>query len=206
MFCNIGYTVQPILQATFGYIKTEKIMYHYIVKKLVKKSFGLVNERRFTELVKGMALNVRHSFAGDHALGGVRNDQAAVKVWMERLGRVMPNLQIKINRINLKGWPNNTLAIVRTATATLENGDSYLNKGVHFITLKWGKVTELDVYEDSLVVYNGLQKQYASGSQGTSNHQLNASDFYLQTALLFLVSLIVYFKKFLFQNILNPQS
>jgi ketosteroid isomerase-like protein len=139
-------------------------MYHYIVKKLVKKSFGLVNERRFDELVKGMALNVKHSFAGDHALGGVRNDQAAIKVWMERLGRVMPNLQINVNRIDLKGLPNNTLAIVRwTATATLENGDPYLNKGVHFITLKWGKVTELDVYEDSLAVYDGLEKQYASG-------------------------------------------
>jgi hypothetical protein len=80
-------------------------MYHYIVKKLVKKSFGLVNERRFDELVKGMALNVKHSFAGDHALGGVRNDQAAIKVWMERLGRVMPNLQINVNRIDLKGLP-----------------------------------------------------------------------------------------------------
>jgi len=139
-------------------------MYHYIVKKLVKKSFGLVNERRFTELTKGMALNVKHSFAGDHAMGGVRHDVAAVKSWLERLARVTPNLFITVTNISVKGLPNNTLAIVRwTATATLENGDSYLNKGVHFITLKWGKVTELDVYEDTLVVYNGLEKQYQSG-------------------------------------------
>ena len=139
-------------------------MYHYIVKKLVKKSFGLVNERRFDELVKGMALNVKHTFAGDHALGGVRNDQAAVKSWLERLARLTPNLFITVNQINVEGWPNNTLAIVRwTATATMENGDPYLNKGVHFITLKWGKVTEIDVYEDTLVVYRGLEKQYEAG-------------------------------------------
>lgn len=139
-------------------------MYHYIVKKFVKKSFGFVNERRFTELAKGMALNVKHSFAGDHALGGVRHDVAAVKSWLERLGRLMPKLCIKINNIVVKGLPHNTLAIVRwTATATLENGDPYLNKGVHFITLKWGKATELDVYEDTLAVYNGLEKQYQSG-------------------------------------------
>jgi len=55
-------------------------MYNYIVKQQVKKSFGLVNERRFDELVNDMVLNVRHSFAGDHALGGVRHDQAAVRV------------------------------------------------------------------------------------------------------------------------------
>ena len=148
-------------------------MYHYVVKQLVKKSFGLVNERRFNELVNDMALNVRHSFAGDHALGGVRNDQAAVKAWMERLSRVMPNLHITVNRINVTGWPHNTLAIVRwTARATLENGDPYLNKGVHFITLKWGKVTELDVYEDSLVVYNGLEAQYQAGIQEAKAHQI----------------------------------
>ena len=139
-------------------------MYHYIVRQLVKKSFGLVNERRFTELAKSMALNVKHSFAGDHAMGGVRHDVAAVKAWLERLARVTPNLFITVTNIQVKGLPNNTLAMVRwTATATMENGDPYLNKGVHFITLKWGKVTELDVYEDTLVVYNGLEKQYQSG-------------------------------------------
>ena len=139
-------------------------MYNYLVKKLVRKSFGLVNERRFDELLESTAANVRHSFAGDHALGGIRNDKVAFKAWLERLARVTPNLCIKVNHIIVKGLPNNTLAIVRwTATATMENGDPYLNKGVHFITLRWGKVTEIDVYEDTLAVYNGLEKQYTSG-------------------------------------------
>ncbi|RYZ80090.1 MAG: nuclear transport factor 2 family protein [Moraxellaceae bacterium] len=108
-------------------------MYNYIVKQLVKKSFTLVNERRFDELVKSMVLNVRHSFAGDHALGGVRHDQAAVRAWLGRLARLTPNLHITVNNIVVKGLPHNTLAIVRwTATATLLNGDSYVNKGVHY--------------------------------------------------------------------------
>jgi ketosteroid isomerase-like protein len=139
-------------------------MYHYIIKQLVTKSFGMVNQRRFDELAGAMVDNVRHSFAGDHALGGVRNDRGAVLSWLNRLGRVMPNLFIKVRDVNVKGWPNHTLAIVRwTATATLENGDPYVNKGVHFITLKWGKVVELDVHEDTLAVFNGLKKQFESG-------------------------------------------
>lgn len=64
-------------------------MHHQIIKTLVKKSFGFVNDRQFTELTKGMALTVKHSFAGDHALGGVRHDVAAVKNWLERLARVV---------------------------------------------------------------------------------------------------------------------
>lgn len=150
-------------------------MYHYIVKQLVKKSFGLVNERRFDELVKAMALNVRHRFAGDHALGGIRNDQAAVRAWLGRLARLTPNLTITVNTIHVEGWPHHTLAIVRwTATATLLNGDPCLNKGVHFITLKWGKVTQLDVYEDTLVVYNGLEKQYAAGIDEAHDPQISS--------------------------------
>jgi ketosteroid isomerase-like protein len=142
----------------------QKVMYHTIIKNQVKKSFQLVNDHRFAELAKSMSLNVRHSFAGDHAMGGVRNDQAAVKEWLERLGRLTPNLNVTITHINVEGWPHNTLAIVRwTATALLENGDPYYNKGVHFITLKWGKVTSLDVMEDSLAVANCLEKQYRSG-------------------------------------------
>lgn len=148
-------------------------MYSYFVKQQVKKSFELVNQKRFTELVNSLVPNVRHSFAGDHALGGVRNDQAAVKAWLERLARVMPTLHITIDHINVQGWPHNTLAIARwTATATLENGAPYLNKGVHFITLKWGKVVELEVYEDSLVVYNGLEKQYQAGIQEAKAPQI----------------------------------
>ncbi|MBC8110000.1 MAG: nuclear transport factor 2 family protein [Verrucomicrobia bacterium] len=139
-------------------------MYHYIVKKLVQKSFKLLNERKFDELTKPLAQDVKHSFAGDHALGGVRHDLAAFKAWLDRLGRIMPKLQINIVNIIVKGWPYDTLAIVRwVGTATLENGDPYLNKGVHFITIKWGKLTELEVYEDSQAVSNGLEKQYQSG-------------------------------------------
>jgi hypothetical protein len=36
------------------------------------------------------------------------------------------------------------------ATATLLNGDSsYFNRGFHVITMRWGRVYSLDVFEDS---------------------------------------------------------
>ncbi|WP_231424226.1 nuclear transport factor 2 family protein [Pedobacter sp. Leaf250] len=148
-------------------------MYNYLVKKLIRKSFGLVNERRFEELLKSAVPNVRHSFAGDHSLGGTRNDRAAFRAWLERLARVMPKLFIEVDQIIVHNWPGSTFAVVHwTATAILENGDPYLNKGVHFITLKWGKATSIDVYEDTLAVYNGLEKQYNAGIQEAKASQI----------------------------------
>jgi hypothetical protein len=38
------------------------------------------------------------------------------------------------------------------ATATLANGDPYVNPGVHIISIRWGKAYALDVSEDSQAV------------------------------------------------------
>jgi len=139
-------------------------MYHSIIKHNIKKAFQLVNNHNYVELVKGLSPTIRHDFSGDHALGGTRNNLAAVKEWFERVGRLLPDLKLTITNIVVKGWPNNTLAIVQwTAAATLQNSDAYRNHGVHFVTIKWGKITQMKVYEDSQAVANALEKQYAAG-------------------------------------------
>ena len=47
---------------------------------------------------------------------------------------------------------------------TLLNGDDlYFNRGLHVITMRWGKVYAPDVFEDSQEVARGLAAQAASG-------------------------------------------
>ena len=64
-----------------------------------------------------------------------------------------------------EGWPWHTTVFVPwDATATLLNGDdSYFNRGLHVITMRWGKVYALDVFEDSQEVARGLAAQAAAG-------------------------------------------
>jgi GAF domain-containing protein len=77
----------------------------------------------------------------------------------------LPNLQIKVNNIWVKGGPWHTNVFVQwDAKATLLNGDSsYFNRGFHVITMRWGKVYSLDVFEDSQEVARGLAIQAESG-------------------------------------------
>lgn len=139
-------------------------MYNALIKYNIKKAFQQVNAHQYAEVANGLALNVKHHFSGTHALGGTRHDQAAVNQWFDRVGRLLPDLKLTITNVVVKGWPNNTLVIARwTAAATLQNGDAYRNDGVHFVTLKWGKITEMTVFEDSQAVANALEKQYESG-------------------------------------------
>jgi hypothetical protein len=72
------------------------------------------------------------------------------------------------------GWPWHTTVFVQwDGTATLLNGDdSYFNRGLHVITLRWGKVCALDVFEDSQEVARGLAAQAAAGVEEAAAEQI----------------------------------
>ena len=141
------------------------MLYSFFVKRLIRQSFDHVNERRWDTLLTSVAPNVHHRFAGDHALGGERHDKESLRHWFGRVSRVLPNLQLTVNDIWVKGWPWHTTVFVQwDGTATLINGDdSYFNRGLHVITLRWGKVQALDVFENSQEVVRGLAAQAAAG-------------------------------------------
>lgn len=139
-------------------------MYNLIIKNKIRKAFGYVNRHEYQKLVPDMHKRVRHSFAGNHALGGIRNDADTLLTWFDRLGIVLPGIQLAITSMYVKGWPHHTTVFVQwEARETLLNGDPYFNRGLHKITIRWGKITELDVYEDSQAVARALDKQFKSG-------------------------------------------
>jgi ketosteroid isomerase-like protein len=140
------------------------MLYSYFVEKLIRQSFDHVNNHRWDKLLKGVAPNIHHRFAGAHAIGGERHDKETLRRWFERVGRVLPNLHLKVNKIWVKGWPWHTTAFVQwDGTATLLDGGPYFNHGFHVITLRWGKVYAIDVFEDSQEVARGLAAQAAAG-------------------------------------------
>jgi ketosteroid isomerase-like protein len=140
------------------------MIYSWIVKSRIRQSFDHVNNHRYEELLNSIAPGVHHRFLGEHAVGGERHDKETLRPWFERLGRVLPNLHLTINNIWVKGWPWNTTVVVQwDGIATLLNGDPYYQHAVHLITLKWGKIHALDVFEDSQAIARALETQAAAG-------------------------------------------
>ncbi len=139
-------------------------MYHSIVRRIARKNFESVNRKDYDAVLAGCAPNIRHRFAGVHALGGTRHDREALARWFGRLSRVMPTLPLTVQDVWVKGWPPNTLVIMRwEATATLADGSAYRNRGVHLISMSWGKVFDIDVHEDSQIVAASLLLQAENG-------------------------------------------
>jgi len=87
------------------------MLYSYFVKKLIRQSFDHVNNHRWDELLKSATPNIHYRFGGAHAIGGERHDKETLRRWFERVGRVLPNLQLKINDIWVKGWPWHTTRV-----------------------------------------------------------------------------------------------
>ena len=133
-------------------------MYHAIVERIARKNFERVNRKEYAAVLAGCHPRIRHRFGGEHALGGVRHDRETLGRWFERLGRVMPTLDLTPGDVWVKGWPSNTTVILRwEAAAALANGSPYRNRGVHVIRMRWGKVVDIDAHEDSQTVAAALR-------------------------------------------------
>ncbi|RFA11713.1 hypothetical protein B7R22_18190 [Subtercola boreus] len=139
-------------------------MYGYIVKRLAARNFNLINTKGYEDLLASCADDIYHRFGGDHALGGERHTKEGLRLWLGRLGRVNSGLQLKIHEMWVKGFPWNTVVIIRwTGTAEFPDGSPYNNHGVHLVHLRWGKVTSIDANEDSQVVAKQLAAAGAAG-------------------------------------------
>lgn len=141
------------------------MLYSYIVEKRIRQTFDHVNNHRLNEALEGVMPGVLHRVAGDHALGGVRHSKQGLRLWFERLGRVLPSLQIKVRKVWVHGWPWHTTVFVEwDSTATLlDSKQSYVNRGLHVFTLKWAKVYKIEEFQDSQAAANGLAIQAEAG-------------------------------------------
>ena len=149
------------------------MLYSYIVEKRIRQTFDHVNNHRWDEAVEAVAPHIHHRVSGVHALGGERVGKEAVRSWFERLGHVLPNLHIKVNKVWVKGWPWDTTVFVQwDGKATLLNGASYINRGLHVFTLRWGKVFALEEFQDSQAAAFGLAGQAASGLKEAAAEQI----------------------------------
>ena len=140
------------------------MIYSSIVENRIRQTFDHVNHHRWDEAMEAVAPHVQHRVSGTHALAGERHDKQAMRRWFERFGRVQPSLQLKINKIWVVGWPWHTTVFARwDGTATLLNGDAYVNRGLHVFTLRWGRVHALEEFQDSQAAAHALAAQAAGG-------------------------------------------
>lgn len=125
------------------------MVYARIVEGKVRATFAEINAGNYMAMVDSLGVPFVYKFHGDHALGGIRTTREAMVRWWQRVGALLPGAQFTIDEILVRGGPWRTRVAVRsTVRGPLPGGAEYRNTVVQFMTLRWGKVVDVETLED----------------------------------------------------------
>jgi ketosteroid isomerase-like protein len=140
-------------------------MYHKIVRHRVRQLFEAVNQGNAEPVLRLFARRFEHTFLGGHALGGSRRTLLATRQWYERLYRLLPDIWFDLKRIGVSGGPWNTIVVVEWAeTNSGTDGVRTYNRGIHVLTLRWGRATRLVICPDTIGLKATLDRLAEAGN------------------------------------------
>jgi len=141
-------------------------MYHSIVETRVRALFDAVSHGDAEPVLRAFAKSFEHSFLGeDHALSGSRHTLAATRGWHERLYRLLPDIEFEVSRVWVSGSPWNTMVVAEwQETNSGTDGVRTWNRGIHFLRLRWGRVTQLIICPDTVGLKATLDRLATAGN------------------------------------------
>ena len=95
------------------------MLYATIVQRKIKHTFREINQGNVQPMLDTLADPFVYVFHGTHALGGRRTSKDAMRLWWERVFRLLPGIRFDVQEVVINGWPWNT----RVAVRSLVSGD-----------------------------------------------------------------------------------
>jgi ketosteroid isomerase-like protein len=135
-------------------------MYRRIVARRIRATFASLSRGDYEPVVRRFVDDGVLEMKGDHALGGERRGRDAVEAWFAATWtRYFPGLQVLPLDVVVTGPPWNTRIATRfDVRATLPDGTDYRNQGMQYLRLRWGRVLEDRLYEDTQRLAAALER------------------------------------------------
>jgi ketosteroid isomerase-like protein len=89
------------------------------------------------------------TFVGDTPLGADALTGPSLRAWFERFRRLLPNPRFEIQRLAIAGPPWRLRLAAHVLIGGSVAGEPYENQFAHFLVIRWGKVIEDLVLEDT---------------------------------------------------------
>jgi ketosteroid isomerase-like protein len=138
-------------------------MYRAIVARRVRSAWEHLARGDSDYVLDQFAPVFTHSFAGEHALGGVRSSRDAQRAWFARLFRLLPGVHLRLEDVLVRGWPWRTRAVALISVRAHVAGKPYENEVAQTIDLRWGRITGIHNLEDTQKLAAALERLAASG-------------------------------------------
>jgi ketosteroid isomerase-like protein len=140
-------------------------MYHAIVRRKVRKLWRAVGSGAggYRQAVDLAAPDVHFRFVGDTPMGADLRGREGFADWFERFERMFPGLRLTLRDVVAQGPPWNTTVVTWLAVrGTLADGSAYENEAVQWVRLRWGRMVEDTVLEDTLRLDRACRRQEAA--------------------------------------------
>jgi len=142
-------------------------MYRSIIAAVARRKYtsGLAALERgdLDALLQEFDDELEFSFAGDSPLGASLHSRGALRLWFERLHRLMPHPTFEVHEVLVQGWPWDLRLAIRASINSTVLGEPYRNDFGQFLRLRWMRVTEDRVIEDTERFERACRRLAAAG-------------------------------------------
>ncbi len=105
----------------------------------------------------------RFVFVSNTAMGAKLHSKEALRLWFERLHRLLPEPHFSVQELVISGWPWDVHLAARVVIRSTVAGKPYINNFAQFIRLRWGRVVSDYVLEDTQRFEKACQELAAAG-------------------------------------------
>jgi len=139
-------------------------MYHRIVARKVRATFGQIGAGNWEPMLTGMAPGFTYRFYGSSALSGERHTLDGLRRWWERFTKLLPNPDFTIEEVIVAGWPWATRVATRVRVrAVLADGSAYDNIFMQNLSMRWARITQIHTLEDTATLQAALDRLAEAG-------------------------------------------
>ena len=143
-------------------------MYRAIVAARTRAIWKRINARDIDAPVGMAAEEMRFTFVGDTPLGASFTGREKFRAWFEAMFERFPGIAFEVRDVAVAGWPWHTRVALRLGISmTLADGTDYENEAVQWITLRWGKMLDDWVIEDTLALADACRRQEIARATAT---------------------------------------
>jgi ketosteroid isomerase-like protein len=144
-------------------------MYARAISWFVRDRFAAMSRGDTARVLKQFADDAHFRYAGRHELAADLHNKKEIAAWFDRAWSLF-RFEFEVHDVTVAGPPwNFRLATRFSARMTTSDGQSFLNRGMQYGRVRWGKVRADYVYPDTQVVADALahaRRLAATGTQG----------------------------------------
>ena len=149
-------------------------MITWITRRLYTKGLRALERGDLDALQRQFSSRATLTFVGDTPLGARLANPADIRRWFERFGRLVPGPIFEIQRLLVSGPPWNQRLASHVLIRSTINGEPYENQFAHFLTLRWGRVHEDLILEDTQMWERACRRLVAAGVSEAAEGPLSA--------------------------------